>query len=126
MKIFFKDGQFYNTAINGDAIPADAIEISEDEWRALCDGQHGREIIADENGMPVLKEPVHDTDLQTEIERRWRDAEIKKSDHLIMPDYPIDAKELAAAKAYRQALRDYPGSDGFPFGDRPKKPEWMK
>lgn len=37
-------------------------------------------------------------------------------DHLVMPDYPLDANKLEEIKAYRQALRDIPQQPGFPWG----------
>lgn len=39
-------------------IPADAVEITVEEWRALLDGQaQGKMIAADARGFPVLKDP---------------------------------------------------------------------
>lgn len=46
--------------------------------------------------------------------RAQRDALLNKTDYLVQPDYPITAKQLAAVKTYRQALRDVPEQDGFP------------
>ena len=46
---------FYSTEINGDNIPSDAVEISEEEYSALLAGQsEGKVIAADENGYPIL------------------------------------------------------------------------
>lgn len=51
-------GGFYDTAIHGDNIPADAVEITTDEHQALLEGQsQGKIISADKNGKPVLKDP---------------------------------------------------------------------
>lgn len=48
-------GGFYDTEIHGDAIPADAVEITVDEHAALLAGQaYGKVITADANGAPVL------------------------------------------------------------------------
>ena len=49
---------FYDTALHGDNIPADAVEITADEHAALLEGQsQGKIIAADKNGKPILKDP---------------------------------------------------------------------
>lgn len=51
-------GGFYDPAIHGDNIPADAVEITADEHQALIEGQaNGKRIVADSNGRPVLADP---------------------------------------------------------------------
>lgn len=51
-------GGFYDAAIHGDNIPADAVEITVEEHQALLEGQsQGKIIAADKNGKPVLKDP---------------------------------------------------------------------
>jgi hypothetical protein len=46
---------FYDKAIHGDAIPTDAIEITNEQYDSLFKGQsEGKQITADENGNPVL------------------------------------------------------------------------
>lgn len=48
-------GGFYDTAIHGNNIPADAVEITADEHQALIEGQSsGKVIVADDAGRPVL------------------------------------------------------------------------
>lgn len=48
---------FYSEEMNGDTIPEDAIEITDDEWGALLDGQsQGKLISSDKKGRPVLKD----------------------------------------------------------------------
>lgn len=47
--------------------------------------------------------------------RQKRDRLIADTDFLLCADYPISAEDLEAVKAYRQALRDVPQQDGFPF-----------
>lgn len=49
---------FYDEAIHGDNIPADAVEITTEEHQALLEGQsNGKVIAADKNGKPVLQNP---------------------------------------------------------------------
>ena len=51
-------GGFYDAAIHGDNIPADAVEITVEQHQALLAGQsEGKLITADENGKPVLQDP---------------------------------------------------------------------
>lgn len=51
-------GGFYDAAIHGDNIPADAVEITTEDHAALLDGQsNGKIIAADANGRPVLQDP---------------------------------------------------------------------
>ena len=58
-------GGFYDRAIHGDNIPADAVEISTELHAALLEGQsQGNRIIADENGFPVLADPPAKTQAQ--------------------------------------------------------------
>lgn len=49
---------FYDSEINGDDIPQDAVEITDEKWMELLNGQSGGKIIsADDNGYPVLMDP---------------------------------------------------------------------
>jgi hypothetical protein len=56
---------------------------------------------------------------KSEIERDWRDGELKLSDWIIpLTDHP----QHAAYLVYREELRTYPEQADFPNGDRPIKP----
>jgi hypothetical protein len=49
---------FYDPAIHGDNIPADAVEITAEQHAALLEGQsQGKVIAADANGHPILQDP---------------------------------------------------------------------
>ena len=118
-------GGFYDRKIHGDAIPANAIEITRDEHAALLAGQSaGQRIEADEHGHPVLRDtPAPSDDALADAARARRDALITATDYLLMPDYPISAEQLAKVRAYRQALRDVPLQAGFPQAiDWPEPP----
>lgn len=53
---------FYNLAIHGSAIPDDAVEITDDYYIELLNGQsQGKRIIADANGSPILSDPPKPT-----------------------------------------------------------------
>lgn len=63
-------GGFYTTEIHGEAIPADAIEVTDAEHAALMHGQTlGQMIGADKNGNPVLVDPPA-PDMQVAIASR--------------------------------------------------------
>jgi len=51
-----------------------------------------------------------------EAVRSERDSRLRDCDYLMMPDYPIEEEQRAAWAAYRQALRDLPQAEGFPWG----------
>ncbi|MCP1651804.1 DUF4376 domain-containing protein [Pseudomonas nitroreducens] len=54
-------GGFYTIEIHGSAIPDDAVEITEEHYGALMDGQsQGQQIVADDQGCPMLADrPVN-------------------------------------------------------------------
>ena len=57
------------------------------------------------------------------VARDKRDSLVAETDYLLMPDYPISDETREAVKAYRQALRDIPEQEGFPFNIKwPEKP----
>lgn len=52
-------GGFYITEIHGENIPADAVEITDEQHAALLQGQtDGQEIAGDDNGFPILIDRV--------------------------------------------------------------------
>jgi hypothetical protein len=67
MKIYYAKSSngFYSQAINGDNIPIDAIEITEDLHSALLDEQSKGKIIGtNSKGYPVIQNSPAPTDLQ--------------------------------------------------------------
>jgi hypothetical protein len=60
-------GGFYDSSIHGENIPADAVEISDDEHQAILEGQSaGLRIVAGEDGRPALVAPPPPTAKQVE------------------------------------------------------------
>ena len=59
--------------------------------------------------------PVPTTEELATSVRAERDRRLATTDHLVMPDYPLDTDKLEEIKAYRQALRDIPQQLGFPW-----------
>ena len=65
MKLYFSKSTngFYTDEIHGEAIPADAVEITEEQHAELLAGQStGKIITSDADGNPVLQDPPAPTD----------------------------------------------------------------
>ena len=115
-------GGFYDRAIHGDNIPADAVEITQQQHAALMQGQfEGKVIAADENGYPALQDPPQPTaDQMAETARAERDRLIeavrwrieRHSDELALGSEPTEP--LEPLLQYVQDLRDVPKQSGFP------------
>lgn len=75
--------------------------------------ESGNKIATTVEEIPQPTEEEKRKQKETEV-RAQRDSLITKTDYLLVPDYPISAKDLEKVKAYRQALRDVPAQEGFP------------
>lgn len=87
MNIYYSKstGGFYDAAIHGDKIPADAVEITAEQHAALLEGQsQGKIISADENGYPILIDPPPLTaeQIQEAVTAARAAAYVKESDPL--------------------------------------------
>ncbi|MFP4891214.1 tail fiber assembly protein [Paraburkholderia sp. EG304] len=59
---------FYDSDIHGENVPADAVEIADETWATLLDGQSaGKRMSVDENGGPVLLDYPPPTDEQIAV-----------------------------------------------------------
>lgn len=115
---------FYTREIHGDNIPADAVEITQEQHAALLQGQsEGKQITADENGYPVLVDPPAPTTEQLASQARAdRGTKLTATNWLVerhREEQETGATTLTAQKyadllAYRQALREAPQQAGFP------------
>lgn len=94
-----KTNGFYTLEIHGDNMPTDAVEISDETWKELLSGQSsGRKIDSDENGLPVLTDPVptvlsEDDEAEAKIQAEIRAMAVErlKSKGELESDY-IDKK----------------------------------
>lgn len=82
-------GGFYRDEVHGNAIPNDAVEISDAERAALLQGQEaGKRIVADANGFPVLATPAL-PELQT---AKWADIKAERDRRIQSGGYMVGAK----------------------------------
>ena len=121
-------GGFYATAINGENIPADADEITSEQHSALIEGQsNGKVITSDENGFPILVDPVITPEQIASIERAWRDSELDRADielNKVQDGDPRAVGSVAGWREYRKALRAWPEHKDFPNKEkRPASPD---
>lgn len=71
-------GGFYDTAIHGDNIPGDAVEITVEEHAALLAEQSaGKQIQADENGRPIAVSPPPPT-IEALREKAWEQIKAER------------------------------------------------
>ena len=59
--------------------------------------------------------------------RTIRDQALAATDYLMMPDYPLTPTGKMLIRIYRQKLRDWPQTDGFPDPETmPQPDDWSK
>jgi hypothetical protein len=111
---------FYDAAVSA-AIPEDAVEISDDLYVQLLEGQgQGKQIVPGADGTPVLQEPP-----AIATEQIWAGLRAKRNDLLRACDWtqgadtPLNPTKVAAWKTYRQGLRDLPQNTADP-----RQPVW--
>ncbi|EOW3497626.1 tail fiber assembly protein [Escherichia coli] len=111
MKLYSKlTGGFYDVEINGDDIPQDAVEITEDAWMALLNGQAAGKIISpDDNGLPVLTDPppLTQQELIAQAELKKRELRIKADTEISWRQDAVDAgiateEETAALSEWKK------------------------
>lgn len=115
MKKFYSASRkgFFSDHLHGRNLPADAVEITSDEYATLINGQSaGKRIVTGSDGRPVLKGPPT-ADLAAMV-RSMRNRRLAKSDWTQLPDIPLTEDQRHSWVAYRAALRDVPQQDGFP------------
>ncbi|MNN26624.1 Caudovirales tail fiber assembly protein [compost metagenome] len=118
-------------------IPADAVEISFDEWQALLNGQTAGKVIEwGDDGYPMLVDPPPPSPEQlAAIERAWRDAQLAETDGMVSrhrdeveagATTTLTPEQYSELQQYRQALRNWPQTAEFPLIDhRPPPPLWL-
>jgi len=126
-------GGFYDSAIHGDDIPADAVEITAEEHAAVFAAQSiGKRITAGEDGKPIAIDPPAPSDEELAVVKRLeRDAALAATDGAVQchrdevdmgGKTTLTVDQFGALLAYRKALRDLPTQKGFPKVDLPAAP----
>ncbi|MGH8381030.1 phage tail assembly chaperone [Pseudomonas sp.] len=122
---------FYSTKLGG-VMPSDAIEITDEDYRALYDGLMQGKRAQRIDGLFVFADLAV---YPAPSERAWRDAEL--ANLVWLRDRHRDQLEIGAATTltaeqftelltYMQALRDWPQSEQFPeIEHRPVAPPWI-
>lgn len=116
---------FYSVKFHGKNMPADVVEISDEEYAALA-----------ARGFPVAASAAEFTTEQVaEKERAWRDAQLssvkwlreRHRDQLeIEVGTTLSPEQFKELLLYMQALRDWPQSPDFPQAEhRPVAPSWI-
>lgn len=128
MKTLFSasTGGFYSST-RPDEIPADAVEISYEEYLSLLEGQsEGKVITPDESGLPTLISPPEPSPMEIAvIERAQKLAVADQQIAIIKPAVdggyakPEHAKLLADWQRCRYELTLVPEQPGWP-----EKPQW--
>lgn len=107
-------GGFYDAAIHGASIPADAVEITAEEHAALLAGQSGgKRIVADASGRPMLADPPPPTLAAAQTAAHAAiDAEAgrARSRYITTADGQESTYLLKAADADRYKAAGYPAA----------------
>lgn len=128
-------GGFYTPAIHTD-IPSDAVEISQEYYVELLDGQSsGKIIVGNDEGYPVLVDRPGPTPAELEAyERSWRNMQIASTDPVVtryrdeVERWPtlLTPAQYIELQTYRHALRIWPVGGELPLSEhRPAAPAWL-
>ncbi|NNA50220.1 phage tail assembly chaperone [Pseudomonas lactis] len=118
-------------------MPSDVVKVSQVVFEAMVEARsQGQRLVADEDGQPTATPRLAPTAAElADNERLWRDREISSTEWLVarhrdeidMAKVPTIAIErFVDLLDYRQLLRDWPSSVGFPkVSKRPPAPDWL-
>lgn len=120
MRYFSKSKNgFFTSEINDGNIPNDAVEVTDEKWQLLIEGQlNGKIIAAGEDGHPYVSDPPPlTTEELTKQMREQRDKLLSEMDVII--SNPLRWNNFSQEKQqqyslYRQALLNVPQQIGFP------------
>lgn len=123
---------FFSSYLHGEKVPADAVEISHEEWQALLQAQcEGHVIEPGADGQPVASPIVFSVETRARCKRVERDRLLTQTDGLVARHR--DEMELGgpttltpdvyrALQGWRAALRNITQAPEFPDIDLPAKP----
>lgn len=119
---------FYLRELHGRNVPEDAINISEELYTSLMEGQEsGKNMLHDGLGLPSMVDRVVDIVHQ---ERQWRDSELIRVDIEIFKVQDSDQSSVGTVgewREYRKSLRNWPECGDFPNPFmRPSAPDYKE
>lgn len=129
-------GSTYISGFHSD-IPDDAKPITEENYlEVIANPKAGKVRSHDANGLPILIDPPLATGEELAVaERKWRDSQVSDTEWLVtrhrdeldmQRPTTLTTEQFAQLLTYRQELRDWPQSDGFPISQhRPVAPLWL-
>ncbi|MCS4282467.1 hypothetical protein M2396_000732 [Pseudomonas sp. BIGb0278] len=137
--MFYSPGTlgFYHPNVHGKNIPADAVEISDEDYNGLLSQlTAGKRIVPGDDGFPCAVDQVLPTEEQTTgRERAWRDAQLlefgglrdrHRDEQDLGRETTLNGEQFGELLGYLQALRDWPQSENFPVLEhRPIAPPWI-
>lgn len=128
---------FYDDSISPAPEGANTIELTNDQYQMLLDGQSiGKRMAVDESGSPVLLDPLPPSgDQLADIKRAERDAALSATDWIVARNQDevmlngqgtsITGAQLTTLLEYRKALRDLPEAASWPNVDLPAVPDFV-
>lgn len=138
MTLFYSYAEhgFFDSGIHT-VMPDDIVEISPAKRIEILEAvARGKLVERDENGAPLLRDPVRDQDAaDRQAERDWRDAELSRiywlrerhrDEQELKAETTLSTEQFNELLAYIQQLRDWPQSIQFPTAEhRPMRPQWV-
>ncbi|KVL86795.1 phage tail assembly chaperone [Burkholderia stagnalis] len=127
---------FYDTVDSPAPLGVNIVDITDDEWRTLIEGQsHGKRAALDGNMRPVLIDPPAPTrDDVAAAMRSKRDSAMSATDWLVSRHQDekligngttLSAAQFSTLIKYRQALRDISDAEGWPHIALPPAPDFV-
>ncbi|KVN27023.1 phage tail protein [Burkholderia pyrrocinia] len=125
---------FYDTVDSPAPASANVVDITDDEWRGLIDGQaRGKRAVLDASKRVVLIDPPAPSREDVAVSMRgMRDSAMDATDWLVSRHQDekmigsgttLTSGQFSALIKYRQALRDISGADGWPYIELPPAPD---
>ncbi|MDY7792763.1 phage tail assembly chaperone [Burkholderia ubonensis] len=127
---------FYDTVDSPAPPGVNVVDISDDEWHELINGQsRGKRAAIAGNMRPVLiDQPAPTRDEVAAHMRSKRDSAMDAIDWLVSRHQDekligngttLSAAQFSTLVKYRQALRDISDADGWPYIDLPPAPDFV-
>ncbi len=124
-----KPGFYSHEAHGKEGVPADAVEITDEEWQALLDAQaRGQRIVTGVHGRPIVvdhKPTAADLLAQRDralSESDWLVARHRDEIEINPTSTTLTQGQYAALQMWRSQLRNISNKEGFPDITIPTRP----